>query len=145
MAQTQKTIRFNKDSDRLIEEISPTGEANYNFAVNQILHRYSVLCRHLKPAFEQNEWLAICQAYNGRAFNADVELEARAFGFTIREAIRYDENVRTLLGGDPLKTNFDGFIEKIDALTIPQIIAVFQAIHEFWTPKHANAEPQDNG
>ena len=135
MAQIQKTIRFNKESDRLIEEISPTGDVNYNFAVNQIMHRYQILCNYLKPQFADNEWQAICQAYNGRMFNSDVELEAKAFGFSIRQAIQYDENVRVLLSGDPLKTEFDDFIAKIDVLTIPEIIAVFQAIHEFWTPK----------
>lgn len=141
MAQTQKTIRFNQQSERLVEEISPTGDLNYNFAVNQIMHRYSNLCKHLKPDFTQNEWAAICQAYNGKMFNADVELEAKAFGFTIREAIAYDENVRCLLDGgaqtgDPLRTDFSAFIDKVDALTIPQIIAVFQTVHEFWTPTH---------
>lgn len=139
MAQTQKTIRFNQQSERLVEEISPTGDLNYNFSVNQVMHRYSVLCKHLKPEFEPTEWKAIFQAYNGRLFNADAELEAKAFGFTMREAIAYDENVRCLLNGgaqtgDPLRTDFSKFIEKVDALTVPQIIAVFQAVHEFWTP-----------
>jgi hypothetical protein len=133
MAQTQKTIRFNQQSDELIAHISPH-KSNYNFAVNQIIHRYAVLCNHLKPEFAQNEWHAIFQAYNGKLFNADIELEAKAFGWGIREAIQYNENLRTLLGNDPLKTDFDGFIEKVDALTIPQIIAVFQAVHEFWQP-----------
>lgn len=138
MAQTQKTIRFNLESDKLVSQISR--EVNYNFSVNQVMHRYSVLCKYLTPSFEKNEWLALYQAYNGRVLNADVELEAKAFGFTIREAIAYDENVRCLLDGNPLRTDFSAFIEKIDALAVPQIIAVFQKIHEFWTPHNASKE-----
>jgi len=140
MAQTQKTIRFSKENDRLIAEISPNNsEPNYNFAVNQVMHRYSVLCKHLKPDFEQNEWHAIFQAYNGHFFNADVELEAKAFQWQIKEAMQWDGNVRELLG-DPVKTDWPEFIEKIEALTIPQIIAVFQEVHAFWTPK---SSPED--
>lgn len=135
MAQTQKTIRFNQRSDELIQHVSPSGsEPNYNFSVNQIIHRYDVLTEHLLPKFSDNEFNAICQAYNGHAFNSDIELEARAFGWTIREAIQYDENVRVLLGDDPLRTDFSEFISKIDQLTIPEIIATIQAVHVFWTP-----------
>jgi len=130
MAQTQKTIRFNQRSDELVQQISPNhSEPNYNFSINQLIHRYDVLTKHLLPEFESGEFKAICQAYNGHAFNSDIELEARAFGWTMREAIQYDENVLVLLGNDPLRTKFKEFIEKVDALTIPQIIATLQAVH----------------
>jgi len=135
MAQTQKTIRFNKEADRLVAEISPNYDINYNYSVNQVMHRYSVLCKYLKPEFLENEFMAICQAYNGYVFNTDIELEAKGFSWSIREAISYDENVRTLLDDDPLQTEFPIFLAKIDSLTIPQIIAIFQNVHEFWTPK----------
>jgi len=134
MAQTQKTIRFNKESDALVAQISPTLAINYNFATNNVFHRYLVMTRHLTPEFNDSEWQAIYQAFNGRLFNADIELEAKAFYFSIKEAIAYDETVRILLGDDPLQTEFPEFIAKIEALTIPQIIAVFQKVHEFWTP-----------
>ena len=136
MAQTQKTIRFNKESEQLVRQICPTGEENYNFAVNQVFQRYSVLTQYLMPEFKKNEWQAICQAFNGRLFNADIELEAKAFSFGVRQAIQYDENVRVLLCDDPLKTDFPEFLAKIDTLSIPQIIAVFQKVHDFWTPKN---------
>lgn len=135
MAQTQKTIRFNQLSDNVITEICPSWDVNYNFAVNQIIHRYSVLCKHLKPIFSENEFLAIAQAYNGKLWNADIELEAKAFTWQIKESIKYDENVRLFLGDDLLITEFPGFIEKIEELTIPEIIALFQSVHEFWTRK----------
>jgi hypothetical protein len=139
MAQTQKTIRFNKETDRLIAEISPSGDINYNFAVNQAMHRYQILCKHLTPNFPYNEWNAICECYNGHLFNADIELEALAFPRRIRESIAYDENVRCLLDssaqtGNPLRTNFPEFLAKIDALSVPQIIAVFSVVNTFWTP-----------
>lgn len=152
MAQKQITIRLNERTERLVHEISPSGEVNYNFAVNQVFHRYDVLCEHLKPTLSQGEWNAIFQAYNGHAWNKDIELEAKAFAFDIKQAIVYDGNVRDLLG---IKTAYDysiddednadailndeaaaAFIAKIDKLTIPQIIAVFKEAQAFWTPKH---------
>jgi hypothetical protein len=131
MAQTQKTIRFNKESDRLIAEVSPSGDVNFNYSVNQIIHRYSILCDHLTPDFTEKEWMAIYQAYNGRMFNADIELEAKAFMWCIKESIQYDINVNEILG-DHMNTDWPEFIGKCEALTIPQIIAVFQKVHEFW-------------
>ena len=135
MAQTQKTIRFSKENDRLIAEISPNHvEPNYNFGVNQIMQRYSVLCKHLKPEFTAKEWMAIFQAYNEHSFNADIELEAKAFQWQIKEAIQWRGDVRELLG-DLIKKDCPAFIEKIESLSIPEIIAVFQEIHSFWMSK----------
>lgn len=81
--------------------------------------------------------LAICQAYNGKIFNADIELEAKAFSWQIKEAIAYDQNVAELLGDYTKQSPGDwpDFMQKIETLTIPEIIALFQYVHDFWTRK----------
>jgi len=131
MAQTQKTIRFNKLSDEIIRAICPNDEVNYNFAVNQLILRYKVMCLELmKGHFSEDEISALAKAYEGYNFNSDIELEAKAFNYNVSKSSLHDDisNQKT-----------EAFLEKCGAMSTPQIIATFHAIHCFLTPPEAES------
>lgn len=109
MAQTQKTIRFNTLSDKLISQVKKNGEVNYNYATNQLIRRYNALCDYITPDFSEAEWYELHKL--SHELGADVVLEAKAFRWNVSEHVK-DKDL----------------VFKCEELTIPEIIAVFNHI-----------------
>ncbi len=145
MAQTQKTIRFNQESDQLVAQTRKAHESepNYNYAVNQVFARYLVMCEYLEKElpFSGMQMAGMVAAFNGRVYSPDIDTEARAFRFNISEAVQYDGNARMLLleTSDPVSMDgYEELMKKVDSLTIPQIISIINYCQAYWTPKPKN-------
>lgn len=112
----QKTMRLADETVETIKQVSQH-KINYNAAVNNIIQRYALVCKHSLPELTEFQRLAIAQAFNGRMVSLEnIEHEVKTVPWAISEAVKYDGNIVELLWQDHKEMALDDFM-KSDELT----------------------------
>lgn len=127
----KKSVRLSAETAQMCNILSPTGEVNWSGSLNALASEYRMLVELLQPEIDENLFLALCCAYNGRIPHPDMKWELDTMAWMVSEAYTHDSQAKELI--DQVDGGLYKAKQHMESLTTGERLALYFRIREYWS------------